>query len=246
MPIGVRLRAWGPTACFTRPELKAEAVTYEVPTPSASRGLLEAVFWKPQFLWEIRRIHVLTPPRFTTIRRNGVASKIPARTAEAAMKAGRGWLGLLVEDDRQQMSATVLRDVHYVIEAVFHLTSKADPAKGDSEGKYLDMFRRRAEAGQCFHRPYLGCREHECHFAFVDSNLPIPGPADPLPDDWRTGWPAIDDADRSGLLGERDLGYMLHDIDFAAGRTARFFHAVMTDGVVTVPPRAALGYADNL
>jgi CRISPR-associated protein Cas5d len=208
--------------------MKVEQASYEVMTPSAARGILEAVYWKPEIRWVVSAIHVLAPPRFTNIRRNGVASKVSTRNATAAMKDGKGRLGLLIEDDRQQFASMLLRDVHYLIEARFEILSGKD-----GPGKHLAIFERRAKAGQCFHRPYLGAREHECHFAWVDQNEPIPGPNDPLPDPWRTGIEAIDNADRSSLGGERPLGFMLHDIDHANDRTAHFFNAVMTDGAIT-------------
>lgn len=231
MAHGIRLRVWGHTACFTRPEMKVEQVSYDVMTPSAARGILEAIYWKPQIRWVVTAIHVLAPIRFTSIRRNGVASKVSARTAETAMKSGRGRLGLAVEDDRQQLAAMCLRDVHYLIEARFDILAGPEPA-----GKHLAIFQRRAEQGQCFHRPYLGAREHECHFAWVPQEEAVPGPGDPLPESWRTGVEAIDSADRSSLVGERDLGYMLHDIDHENGRTPHFFRATMRDGVILVPP----------
>ncbi len=228
MSQGIRLRIWGRSACFTRPEMKVEQVSYDVLTPSAARGVLEAVYWKPQIRWVISAIHVLAPIRFMSVRRNGVGSKIPAGTVSKAMKAGRGSLGLAVEDDRQQLASMMLRDVHYVVEARFELLDRSE-----EPGKHLGMFQRRAERGQCFHRPYLGAREHECHFAWVGAEEAIPGPQDALPEAWRTGIGGIDSADRSSLLGERDLGYMLHDIDHAHGRVPRFFHAVLRDGVIS-------------
>jgi CRISPR-associated protein Cas5d len=208
--------------------MKVEQASYEVMTPSAARGILEAVYWKPEIRWVITAIHVLAPPRFTNIRRNGVASKISARNAAAAMKSGKGRLGLPIEDDRQQLASMLLRDVHYLIEARFEVRGGKD-----GPGKHLAIFERRAKAGQCFHRPYLGAREHECHFAWVDQDEPIPSPNDPLPESWRTGNEAIDGADRSVLAGERPLGFMLHDIDHANDRTAHFFNAVLIDGAIT-------------
>jgi CRISPR-associated protein Cas5d len=214
--------------------MKVEQVSYDTITPSAARGVLEAVYWKPQIAWIITGIHVLTPVRFTSIRRNGVASKVPVRGpagAEAAMKSGRGRLGLSVEDDRQQFASMILRDVHYVIEARFELLDQSE-----HPGKHLAIIERRARDGQCFHRPYLGAREHECHFAWVEPKDRVPGPGEPLPEGWRTEIPAIDGADTGQLAGERDLGFMLHDIDHANGRTPHFFRAVMYDGFITVPP----------
>ena len=212
MSVGVTLRVWGDYACFTRPEAKVERVSYHVITPSAARGILEAVYWKPEIRWIVDRLHVLKPIRFTTLRRNELASKLSARSAREAMRAGRGRLGLFVEENRQQRAATILCDVAYLIEAHFDVIGGDDP-----RAKHREMFERRARKGQCFHRPYLGCREFDAQFAWVEGDLP-----------------------RSELAGEgeRDLGYMLHDIDFEHDMTPRFFRAVMRDGVIEVLPFA--------
>ncbi|QDU72626.1 type I-C CRISPR-associated protein Cas5c [Mucisphaera calidilacus] len=226
---GVRLRVWGPTACFARPEMKVEAVSYDVMTPSAARGIVEAIYWKPEIRWVITAIHVLSPIRFMSLRTNGVASKIPAKGAVgSAMKKGSGAIALYADEDRQQFAAQVLRDVHYIIEARFETLSGSDNA-----GKHLGMFQRRADSGQCFHRPYLGRREHEAFFAWVDPETTVPAPSEPLPADWTTEpYPVIAQADRASLSGERDLGYMLWDIDHPSDRTPHFFKAVLRDGVI--------------
>jgi CRISPR-associated protein Cas5d len=210
--MSVNLCVWGDFACFTRPEMKVERVSYDVITPSAARGVVEAVYWKPEIRWRIDRIHVLKPIRFTSLRRNEVASKVPAVNVARAMKAGRGNLGLYVEDDRQQRAATILRDVAYVIEARFDILA-GEP----NVAKHLDQFNRRARDGRCFHRPYLGCREFPADFALIEEGRPIPE-VDPE------------------LSGDRDLGYILHDIDFADGMTPRFFRATLREGVLEVPP----------
>ena len=204
----IRLRIWGANALFTRPEMKVERVSYDVITPSAARGILEAIYWKPEMRWIIERLHVMKPIRFTNIRRNEVGVKASAKLASTAMKTGRGQLGLFVEEQRQQRAATVLCDVEFVVEARFEILSGNDGAP-----KHFEMFKRRAQKGQCFHRPYLGCREFDAQFAWIEG--------DPPP---------------SGLRGERDLGYMLHDLDFENDMTARFFRAIMRDGVIEVPP----------
>lgn len=223
MAFGACLHVWGENACFTRPEMKVERVSYDAMTPSAARGLLEAIHWKPAIRWVIDRIHVLKPVRFESIRRNEVGHKVPATLAERAMRVGRiDGLQLLVEEDRQQRAATVLRDVAYVIEAHFEMTGRAGPE--DNPGKHLDTFNRRARKGQCFHQPCLGCREFPASFALIE-------PGEPLP--------AVDPA----LRGERDLGWMLLDIDFSAGNASRFFRALMRDGVIEVPAMAAAGTA---
>ena len=212
MGYGVRLHVWGDYACFTRPEMKVERVSYDVITPSAARGILEAVYWKPQIRWVVDRLTVLKPVRFTSLRRNEVSRKVAVRSIEDAM-AGNG-LGIDDEGVRQQRATLLLRDVGYLIEAHFDIVSGEH-----NEGKHLEMFNRRARAGQCFTRPCLGCREFAADFALVE-----PGAVGP----------AVDPA----LAGDRDLGWMLHDIDFADGRTPRFFRATMADGVILVPPMA--------
>lgn len=210
--MSIHLEVRGDFACFTRPEMKVERVSYDVMTPSAARGVVEAIYWKPEIRWRITRIRVLKPIRFTSLRRNEVAGKIPATTAAAVLKSGRGRLGMYVEDDRQQRAATLLRDVAYVIEAHF------DVVGGENNvGKHLDQFNRRARDGRCFQRPYLGCREFPADFALIENGQP---PPDVHPE----------------LQGERDVGYILHDIDFDDGMTPRFFRAVLRDGVLEVPP----------
>jgi CRISPR-associated protein Cas5d len=216
MAYGIKLHVWGERACFTRPEMKVERVSYEVMTPSAARGILEAIHWKPAIRWAVDRIHVLKPIRFESIRRNEVGGKISAASAKSAMKAGRlDGLVTYVDEDRQQRAATVLRDVAYVIEAHFELTPQADAT--DSEGKHLDIFSRRARKGQYFHAPCLGVREFPASFQLIEADEELPAPAD-------------------ALRGEQQLGWMLHDIDFANDMTPRFFRAVMRDGVIEVPP----------
>lgn len=216
MSHGIRLHVWGERACFTRPEMKSERVSYDVITPSAARGILEAIHWKPAIRWHVDRIHVLKPIRFESIRRNEVGSKIAPGSVSAAMKAGsvRG-LENFVDEDRQQRATTLLRDVAYVIEAHFTLTKRA--GEGDNDGKHLDIFNRRARAGQCFHMPCLGTREFPAFFRLIehDEALPIS---------------ALSEEEKN-----RDLGWMLHDIDFVNNFTPRFFRAQMTDGVIQVP-----------
>jgi CRISPR-associated protein Cas5d len=214
MSYGVKVKVWGDYACFTRPEMKVERVSYDVMTPSAARGILEAIHWKPVIRWVVDRIRVLKPIRFDTIRRNELASKIPKGNVEKAMKGDPVLLRVFVEDDRQQRAALLLRDVAYIIEAHFELTDKAGAE--DNEGKHLDTFNRRVAKGQCYHRPYLGCREFAAHFGPADEAVP-----------------------QATHMGTRDLGWMLHDIDFAAGMEPRFFRAEMVNGVITVPAFSA-------
>ncbi len=205
MSYGVKLMAWGKYACFTRPEMKVERVSYDIMTPSAARGILEAVYWKPEIRWIVDQIHVLNEIRFENIRRNEVASKLPMTGISKAMKDGVSPVQLSVEDARQQRASLVLRDVRYVIEAHFELTDKD---KEGEPGKHLGMFERRAKKGQCFHRPYLGCREFPADFSWVDV---VP---------------------KSVHTGQRDLGFMLHDIDFSDNMQPYVFRAVMENGIV--------------
>ncbi len=211
MAYGIKLHCWSDFALFTRPEMKVERVSYDVITPSAARAVVEAIYWKPQIRWVVDRLRVLRPIRFTSQRRNEVGAKIPAGAARTAMRTGTGNLGMYVETERQQRAALLLRDVAYVIEAHFELIGG-----DDNEAKHLDTFNRRARAGQCFTRPYFGTRECAADFALLEKNDTV---EDQLPTDQRT----------------RDLGWMLHDIDYKKGREARFFHAQMTDGIITVP-----------
>jgi CRISPR-associated protein Cas5d len=224
MSYGIRLHVWGERACFTRPEMKVERVSYDVMTPSAARGILEAIHWKPAIFWIIDRIHVLKPIKFQSFRRNEVGAKISTALVERAMRAGStAGLGLVVEDNRQQRATTLLVDVAYVIEAHFEFTDKAEP--DDTPAKHISMFNRRAAAGQCFHRPCFGTREFAADFALIPESAALPH--SDLPADQR----------------DRDLGWMLFDIDFANGATARFFRARLANGTLDVARCVAEGLA---
>lgn len=223
MSYGIRLHVRGRHALFTRPELKVERASYDVMPPSAARGILEAIHWKPAIRWVIDRIHVLEPIRFQSIRRNEVGHKAPAGKIKQAMKRGDvGGLQLLVDEDRQQRASTVLVNPAYVIEAHFVLTHRADAS--DSEGKHLDIFNRRAARGQCFHQPCLGTREFAADFALIEPDAPLPvrNPEAIGPD--------------LGFGTPRDLGFMLWDIDHGApGRPSLLFRAGLKDGVMEIP-----------
>ncbi len=224
MSYGIRLHVRGRQALFTRPELKVERASYDVMPPSAARGILEAIHWKPAIRWVIDRIHVLEPIRFQSIRRNEVGHKAPVGKIKQAMNRGDlGGLQLLVDEDRQQRASTVLVDPAYVIEAHFVLTRRADAS--DSEGKHLDIFNRRAAKGQCFHQPCLGTREFAADFALIEPGAPLP-PRKPE-----------DETPELGFGTPRDLGFMLWDIDHAApGRPSLLYRASLRDGVMEVPP----------
>lgn len=213
--MSIRVEVWGDYACFTRPEMKTERVSYDVMTPSAARGLIEALFWHPGLHWVIDRIHVCAPIRFSNVRRNEVKSTVSARSARAVMERGKGELYLLTADDIQQRAALLLRDVRYVIEAHFDLTDKAAP--GDNAGKFQDIVKRRLNRGQCYHQPYFGCREFPAHFVPCEKVPPCP----------------------EELKGARDLGWMLYDMDYTDPEDIRplFFRAALRDGILEVPAR---------
>lgn len=211
----IRIKIWGPRALFSRPEMKVERVSYDVITPSAARGILEAIHWKPQMQWRVQRLRVLNPIRFESLRRNEVGSKIPAGKAASAMRAGSTeGLALYVDEDRQQRAATLLRDVAYVIEARVELSAKGRANPAESVQKHLEMARRRATKGQYFHHPYLGTREFPCDFELLEGESPEP---------------------HESLKGARDLGWMALDVDYLPGMEATFFRAQMVDGVIDVP-----------
>lgn len=204
----LRIRARGPLACFTRPELKVERVSYPVMTPSAARGLLEAVLWKPAIRWRVDRIHVLNPIAFTAFRRNEVSNKAVGPAASVVKNGGPAPL-YFADDDRAQRNTVALRDVDYVIEAHMTLTERAGPS--DNMTKFVDMFERRVRKGQHFHQPYFGCRE------FIAEVLPVDETPPTIPED-------------------RDLGIMLWDIDHdPSGNKPIFFVGQLDGGVLQVP-----------
>jgi len=206
------LEVAGPYACFTRPEMKVERVSYDVITPSAARAVFESILWKPAIRWRVTHIEVLRPIRFINLRRNEVKSKAQAPTKKQLMGMESEPLGLYVEDDRVQRAGYFLRDVAYRLHADLQATSSCDgPLK-----KYAEMFTRRARKGQCVNQPYLGCREFAAQFRLVEAGEKHP--------------PALPET--------RPLGWMLHDLDFSnpADPQPRFFNAQMTCGVVDVPP----------
>jgi len=159
----LEVKVWGEFACFTRPEMKAERVSYEVMTPSAARGILEAIFWKPEFSWQVREIWVLNPIRHFSILRNEVSHRA---SVSAAMGWERNGGGYFAEEDRAQRHTLALRDVAYIIKADVALRSHADA----DEAKYRDQFRRRVSRGRCYHTPYFGCREFPAYFGEPDGS----------------------------------------------------------------------------
>ena len=198
---------WGPIACFTRPEMKTERVSYDVPTPSAARGMIESVYYHPGLKWHIDRIWVLNPIQFTNVRRNEVKSKI---LASAIMQEANGGNAgrIITTQDIQQRAAMMLKDVHYVIEAHFEMTNEANVT--DNPGKFQDIIKRRLRKGACYSMPYFGCRECTAYFGL-----------------WEYGdIPAIDET--------RDLGFMLYDMDYSNPEDIQpmFFRAKMVHGMI--------------
>lgn len=205
--MSIKMEVWGEYACFTRPEMKVERVSYDVPTPSAARGMVESVYYHPGLKWHVDKIYVCKPIRFTNILRNEVASKISARNVltEANGKK-RSYIDR--NADIQQRATTMLRDVYYVIEAHFEMTDQANPS--DNPGKFQDIVKRRLRSGQAYMQPYLGCRECTAHFRL-----------------WEGGdIPTIDET--------RDLGYMIFDMDYSDLENIQpmFFRAQMVHGVI--------------
>ena len=198
---------WGPMACFTRPEMKTERVSYDIPTPSAARGMIESVYYHPGMRWQIDRIWVLNPIQFTNVRRNEVKSKILASSVMQEANGGKAG-GIITTQDIQQRAALMLKDVHYVIEAHFEMTDKANAS--DNPGKFQDIVKRRLKKGACYSMPYLGCRECTAHFGL-----------------WEDGEiPSIDET--------RDLGFMLYDMDYSNPEDIQpmFFRAKMDHGMI--------------
>jgi CRISPR-associated protein Cas5d len=204
-----RLKVSGDNACFTRPEMKVERVSYDVMTPSAARGILEAILWKPAIKWNILQIDVLNPIKWESVRRNEVGKK--ATTPSAAHLSGESTkpLQLFIEGERQQRAGLFLRDVAYVIHAEFEMTDRA--GNDDTVTKFTEMFIRRASKGQCFQRPYFGCREFPVDFEFIPKDADPPSP----------------------IESSCDLGWMLFDMDYSGKEPMpQFFHAQMGNGSI--------------
>ena len=208
--MSIKVEVFGDYASFNRPELKIERMTYDVITPSAARGILEAVFWHPGMRWYIDKIYVLSPIEYANIRRNEVKSKISARNVRSAMNGKKADLFIDTKADIQQRAALVLKNVHYVISAHFELTEKAN--ESDNPGKFQEMMNRRLEKGQCYHQPYLGCREfparvRKWEFDYVPTAYPN---------------------------STKDLGLMLYDMDYSNSEeiTPMFFRAILKNGVL--------------
>ncbi len=211
MGVGVKVRVWGNYALFSRPEMKVERCSYDVMTPSAARGILDAVYWHPGMRWVIDRIYVVKPVQFTSVRRNEVKSKISAGNVLQVYNGADKPLYISTKTDIVQRASLLLKDVEYVIEAHFEMTEKANAS--DNPGKFKDIIMRRLRRGECFHMPYFGGREFPANFCLCNE------------DEIRT---AYDDVE------EKDLGFMLFDMDYSDKGNIQpmFFRAVMKGGIL--------------
>ena len=209
MGYGIKVKISGEYALFSRLDMKTERVSFDVITPSSARGILEAVFWKPAIKYHIDKIHVYNEPQFTNLRRNEVSEKIMYGDMLKLMQNKPAKTYLCTKDIIQQRSALILKNVCYIIEAHFVMTDKA--GERDTEEKHYNMILRRLRKGQCYHQPYLGCREFPAKVEIVEDDVP-----------------------KSGLAGKRDLGYMLYDLDYSDPEniSPMFFRAVMNDGII--------------
>lgn len=216
MGYGIKVRVWGDYACFTRPEMKVERVSYDMLTPSAARGIIEAIYWKPAIKWSIDKIHVIKPIKFTNIRRNEVSEVAKLGSIKKAMEKGESYQ-IIATDNRHQRAALILRNVEYVIEAHFDLN--ADKAgESDTVEKHYNIVMRRLKNGQFFYQPTLGTREFAASFELIEHDDEIP---------------------KSKIPGEVDLGYMLYDMNFSVDKinskqtvNPSFFRAKLKDGIL--------------
>ena len=211
MGIGVKVKVWGEYALFSRPEMKVERCSYDVITPSAARGILEAIYWHPGMKWVIDKIYVQKPVQFTSIRRNEVKSKISSNNVLPVYNGADKPLYISTKSDIVQRASLLLRDVSYVIEAHFEMTEKA--VESDNPGKFKDIIMRRLKRGECYHTPYFGCREFPANFCLCE-----------------------DEKIETAYYGEKDLGFMLYDMDFSDLDNIQpmFFRALMKDGVINL------------
>ena len=208
--MSVKIKVWGPYALFSRPEMKVERCSYDILTPSAARGLLEAIYWHPGLRWCIDKIQVVKPIRFTSVRRNEVKSKVSASNALQVYNGVDKPLYINTKEDIVQRASILLCDVEYVIEAHFEMTEKANAT--DNPGKFQDIIKRRLKRGECYHMPYFGCREFPANFALCEEEISSYYENEP----------------------EKDLGFMLYDMDYTDPNNIQpmFFRAVMKHGTI--------------
>lgn len=220
------IEVWGDFALFTRPEMKVERVSYPVITPSACRAIFEAILWKPAIEWQIKRVEILSPIKWLSVRRNEVGTKLSTRNAQSMMNGkGKNDYAIIIDDNRQQRASLLLKDVRYRVYADFIMTDKA--GKADNRVKFTQMFERRAKKGQCFYQPYLGCREFSAHFEYIELD--------------KNNQPLFEGTENNitPIAENQDMGYMLYDLDFSTINDPQpmFFHAQMKDGVISIPDK---------
>lgn len=208
---GVKVKVWGNYALFSRPELKTERCSYDIITPSAARGILDAIYWHPGLRWVVDKIYVVNPIRFTSVRRNEVKSKISASNMLQVYNGAEKNVYINTKEEIVQRASVILCDVCYVIEAHFEMTEHAN--ESDNPGKFKDIVMRRLKRGECYHMPYFGCREFPAHFCLCED------------DSICTAY----DQEK-----ERDFGYMLYDLDYSNRNYIQpmFFRAIMKHGVL--------------
>lgn len=208
----IRVEVKGDFACFSRPEFKAERVSYDVITPSAARGLIESVFWHPGMHYVVDKIYLLSEISFANIKRNEVASKVSASNVQKVINSGKGELYLATPLDIQQRATMLLKDVHYIIEAHFNMTEKANAT--DNTGKFQEMLKRRLRKGQNYHQPYFGCREFPAQVSLFEGD--------------------VNKLNLAYADEDKDLGFMLYDMDYSDkdNITPMFFRAILKNGVI--------------
>ena len=211
MSIGVRVKVWGDYALFSRPEMKVERCSYDIMTPSAARGIMEAIYWHPGMCWKIDRIHIMKPIQFTSIRRNEVKSKVSANNVLSVYNGAKKELFISSKAEIVQRASLLLKDVEYIIDAHFEMTDKANDS--DNPGKFKDIIMRRLKRGECYHTPYFGCREFPVNFCLCEE------------EEVHSAYEVVE---------EKDLGFMLYDMDYSEPENIQpmFFRAVMRRGVV--------------
>ena len=213
MSIGVRVKVWGDYALFSRPEMKVERCSYDIMTPSAARGIMEAIYWHPGMCWKIDRIHIMKPIQFTSIRRNEVKSKVSANNVLSVYNGAKKELFISSKEEIVQRASLLLKDVEYIIDAHFEMTDKANDS--DNPGKFKDIIMRRLKRGECYHTPYFGCREFPVNFCLCEE------------EEVHSAYEVVE---------EKDLGFMLYDMDYQKDGVIEpmFFRAVMRRGVIDV------------
>lgn len=213
MSYGIKIHVWGDYALFTRPEMKVERCSYDVMTPSAARGILDAIYFHPGMKWIVDKIYVRNPIRFTSVRRNELKSKVLAGSVLQVMNGAKKDISISSKDEIVQRASLLLKDVDFVIEAHFEMVpERANP--GDNPGKFKDIIMRRLRRGECYHQPYFGCREFPANFELFEG----------------------EEVDTAYPNERKDLGFMLYDLDYTNPEDIQpmFFRAIMENGIINL------------